>query len=78
MTVAIQALVIGGLIVCIVVGTQDRPSSIGSPDGDTRNVFDRPESASPAAYSIIGNRPDLPVMSVRAGAGNTLSFSNPS
>ncbi|HOI12217.1 MAG TPA: hypothetical protein PLG75_00075 [Methanoculleus sp.] len=58
LTVAIQTLVVGGLIACIVVGTQDRPSSAALPDTDARHVDFRPESASPAAYPVIGSQPE--------------------
>jgi len=61
LTVAIQTLVVGGLIACIVVGTQDRPSSVVSPADETRYVDYQPESASPAAYPVVGHRPeDMP------------------
>ncbi|MDK2889640.1 MAG: hypothetical protein PWR21_272 [Methanoculleus sp.] len=58
LTVAIQALVVGGLIACIVVGTQDRPSSAVSPADEVRDADYRPESASPAAYPVVGHRPE--------------------
>ncbi|WP_156168401.1 hypothetical protein [Methanoculleus sediminis] len=56
LTVAIQALVVGGLIACIVVGTQDRPSPAVSPMDEGLHVDDRPASTSPAAYPVVGHR----------------------
>jgi hypothetical protein len=56
LTIVIQALVVGGLIACIVVGTQDRPSSVASPDTEAGHMGFRPESASPAAYPVVGHR----------------------
>lgn len=70
LTVAIQTLVVGGLIACIVVGTQDRPFSVVSPADEVRNVDYRPESASPAAYPVVGHRPE----GVPAAGEKILSF----
>jgi len=58
LTVAIQTLVVGGLIACIVVGTQDRPSSVVSPADEIRDADYRPGSASPGAYPVVGHRPE--------------------
>ncbi len=81
LTVAIQALVVGGLIACIVVGTQDRPSPVVSPAGETRHVDYQSESALPAAYPIVGREPGIRLMSIPTGSGgvgpsgeNTISF----
>ncbi|KUK62255.1 MAG: Uncharacterized protein XD82_0746 [Methanoculleus marisnigri] len=72
LTVAIQALVFGGLIACIVVGTQDRPSPVVSPAGGTGSLDYRPESASPAAYPIFGHRPEAMPVSTSPGTGEEL------
>jgi len=48
LTVTIQVLVIAGFVACIVVGPQDQPSPITSPDGETRDTGDRSGSVSPA------------------------------
>ncbi|MCK9306520.1 MAG: hypothetical protein M0P17_03215 [Methanoculleus sp.] len=64
LTVAIQALVVGGLIACIVVGTQDRPSPVVSPAGGTGSLDYRPESASPAAYPVLGHRSEVMPVSI--------------
>jgi hypothetical protein len=58
LTVVIQTLVVGGLIACIIVGTQDRPSSVVSPTDGGRYENYQPESASPAAYPVVGHRPE--------------------
>ncbi|MCC7554912.1 MULTISPECIES: hypothetical protein [Methanoculleus] len=67
MTVAIQILVVGGLVACIVVGTQDRPSPAVPPITEARYAGDMPASASPAAYPIVGHR----VAGTLSGAGET-------
>lgn len=67
LTVAIQALVVGGLIACIVVGTQDRPSPASLPITEARDARDLPASASPVAYSIVGHQ----AAGIHAGAGET-------
>ena len=72
LTVAIQALVVGGLIACIVVGTQDRPSPMVSPAGGTGSLDYRPESASPAAYPILGHRPEVMAVRYSPGTGEEL------
>lgn len=64
LTIAIQALVVGGLIACIVVGTQDRPSPVVSPADGTGSLDYRPESTSPAAYPIVGHRPEVMPVSI--------------
>jgi len=53
LTVAIQVLVIAGFVACIVVGPQDQPSPIASPDDEIRNVGYRSASISPAAYDVV-------------------------
>jgi hypothetical protein len=82
LTVAIQVLVIAGFVACIVVGPQDRPSPIVSPDNETRHVDYRPESTSPAAYPIVGHQFEGRPVSILPGIGeigrpgeNTISFS---
>ncbi len=57
LTVAIQTLVVGGLIACIVVGAQDRPSPVDSPAADGRDAYYLSENTSPAAYSVVGHQP---------------------
>ncbi|PKL61165.1 MAG: hypothetical protein CVV31_12740 [Methanomicrobiales archaeon HGW-Methanomicrobiales-2] len=71
LTVAIQALVVGGLIACIVVGTQDRPSPVVSPAGGPGSLDYRPESASPAAYPIVHPPKVMPVI-ISPGTGEEL------
>lgn len=72
LTVAIQALVVGGLIACIVVGTQDRPSPVVSPAGGTGSLDYRPESASPAADPIVGHQPEVMQVSIPPDTGEEL------
>jgi len=59
LTVTIQVLVIAGFVACIVVGPQDQPSPITSPDGETRDTGDRSGSVSPAAYDIVSRQPGI-------------------
>jgi len=56
--VAIQVMIIGGLLACIVVGTQDRPSPV-SPAGEARHVEHGSWSTSAAAYPIAGHPPGI-------------------
>ncbi|KAF5087801.1 hypothetical protein [Methanoculleus horonobensis] len=56
LTVAIQALIVGGLIACIVVGTQDRSSPVIPPITEAGYAGDRMASASPAEYPIVGHQ----------------------
>ena len=72
LTVAIQALVVGGLIACIVVGTQDRPSPMVSPAGGTGSLDYRPDSASPAAYPIVGHQSEVMPVIISPGTGGEL------
>ncbi|MCM2464911.1 hypothetical protein [Methanoculleus oceani] len=58
LTVAIQTLVVGGLITCIVVGAQDRPSPVDSPAVEGRDADYLPGNASPAAYPVVGHQPE--------------------
>ncbi len=67
LTVAIQALVVVGLIACIVVGAQDRPSPETPSITEARYMGDWPASASAAAYPIAGHR----AAGVLSGAGET-------
>ncbi|MCK8518712.1 hypothetical protein [Methanoculleus sp. 7T] len=74
LTAAIQVLVVAGLVACIVVGPQDRPSPIVSPSGETRHADYRPESTSPAAYPIVGHQPEiLPGIGAIGRPGTTIA-----
>lgn len=74
LTVAIQVMVVGGLIACIVVGTQDRPS-LAPPADEARHVEYGSWSTSPAAYPIVGHPPAIRLMSIPAEPGEKpLSF----
>jgi len=68
--VAIQVMVVGGLIACIVVGAQDRPSPV-SPAGEARHVEYGSWSTSPAAYPIAGHLPAIR-LSIPADTGEKL------
>ncbi|MCK9316782.1 MAG: hypothetical protein M0P51_00235 [Methanoculleus sp.] len=72
LTVVIQALVIGGLIACIVVGTQD-PLSSASPAGEIRHMEYGSWSTSPAAYPIVGHPPVVRQMDIAADRGEDIS-----
>ncbi|WP_054847828.1 hypothetical protein [Methanoculleus chikugoensis] len=65
MTVVIQALVVGGLIACIVVGTQDRSSREVPPITEGRYAGDLPPGVSAAAYPIVGHQ----AAGILSGAG---------
>ncbi|MCT8338364.1 hypothetical protein FKB36_12930 [Methanoculleus sp. Afa-1] len=63
----IQVLVVGGLVACIVVGAQDRPSPETPPITEARYMGDWPASASAAAYPIAGHQ----AAGILSGAGET-------
>ncbi|MDD4567012.1 hypothetical protein L21_1897 [Methanoculleus chikugoensis] len=67
LTVVIQALVVGGLIACIVVGTQDRSSPGVPPITEARYAGDLPPGVSAAAYPIVGHQ----AAGILSGAGET-------
>lgn len=78
LTVAIQALVVGGLVACIVVGSQGGSSLATSPSDGVRYVDSPSDNASPAAYPVVGGQPDsrLPTgIPPGLAGGNTISFS---
>ncbi len=56
--VAIQVMIIGGLLACIVVGTEERPSPV-SPVGEARHVEYGSWSTSAAVYPIAGHPPAI-------------------
>lgn len=58
LTVAIQILVVGGLIACIIVGTQEQPVFAASPDAGALHAAHLPGSTSPAAHLTAGHRPE--------------------
>lgn len=67
LTVAIQALVVGGLVACIVVGTQDRSSPEVPPITEARYAGDLPPGVSAAAHPIVGHQ----TAGILSGAGKT-------
>ncbi|MDV2480867.1 hypothetical protein F8E02_02365 [Methanoculleus sp. Wushi-C6] len=77
LTFAIQALVVGGLVACIVIGPQNGSSLEASPSAGIRNVDDRPDTLPPAGHPADG----LPEVRVQVSVqpdpsgGHTLSFS---
>lgn len=75
LTLVIQALVFGGLIACIVVGTQDRPSPTIPPITEVEHAGGRLVSGSPAAYSLVDHQTaDIPA---NTGERSTLFFFYP-
>ncbi len=54
LTVIIQVLALAGLVACIIVGPQDRPSPLDTPEA--RHGEYRPEGASSALLLIAGNQ----------------------
>ncbi len=78
LTVAIQALVIGGLIACLLVGSQEGPSLATSSSDGVRHVDYRPQGALPGTDPVVGSQPGVRLlMSIRTSpsGGNTISFS---
>lgn len=76
LVIAIQALVIAGLVACIVVGPQDQHSSPTTP-GDEATGF-RSVSVSPTAYDTIVNRsgiwPTDPLPEIGSSGSDLISF----
>lgn len=71
LTIAIQILVVAGLVACIIVGPQGWPSPVvSSPDAAWRTEY-RPENTSAVAYPIVGHQPPGGSVSILSEAGGT-------
>ncbi|NLM29148.1 MAG: hypothetical protein GX216_01770 [Methanomicrobiales archaeon] len=72
LVVAIQALVIAGLVACIVVGPQDQHTPTTTPDPGYR-----PGDVSPAAGAVIrssGTWPTDPLPEIGSSGSDLISF----
>ena len=78
LTVAIKALVVSGLLACIIVGPQVGASPATSPAGEGRHVDYPATDPSPGEDPTVVRHPGVRLlMGVQAAppGGNTLSFS---